>query len=150
MDNIYNRLGERHGGFYPEGRLPIAIAGGFLMPIAAALYGWTAQAHVQVYGFLSTVTIMCIAVVFSLAPMMTYITDTFSEFSASAMTAVLVSRCVMAALLPLTLPPLTDKLGYGWAFTILAAIALVLAPIPCLVMRYGPTWRSSSIYTRDK
>lgn len=120
------------------------------MPVAVTLYGWTAEVHAQVFIFLATVTILCIAVVFCLVPMMTFVTDAFGECSASAMTAVLVTRCLMGALVPLTVPSLSEKLGYGWAFTVLAAVALVLAPIPCLVMRYGPTWRQVSEYTRDK
>lgn len=149
MDRMYNALGRRHGSWYPEGRLPLVITGAFLMPVAVVLYGWTAEAHVQVFGFLATVTLLCIAVVFCLIPLMTFVTDAFREYSASAMTAVLVTRCLMGALLPLTVPPLSEKFGYGWAFSLLAAAALALAPIPCLVMRHGPTWRQASEFTRD-
>ena len=150
MDKIYIRLGKRHGGFYPEGRLPLVITGAFLLPVAVLLYGWTAQAHAQVFIFLVTVTLLCISVVFSIVPMMTFMTDAFGKYSASAMTAVLITRCLMGAFLPLTVPPLADKIGYGWAFSVLAGAALVLAPIPCLVMRYGPTWRQRSEYTKDE
>lgn len=150
MDKIYNTLGKRHGKFYPEGRLPLVIAGAFLLPIAVALYGWTAQLHVPVFGFLSTGTFLCISLVFSIVPMITFITDAFGKYSASAMTAVLVTRCLMAAFLPLIVPAVTSKVGYGWGFTVMAAIPLVLAPVPCLVMRYGPTWRQRSEYTKDK
>lgn len=150
MDKIYRKLGKRHGRHYPEGRLPLTIIGAFLLPLAATLYGWTAQMHVRVWFFLATVTLLCISLVLSLIPTMTFITDAFGKYSASAMTAVLVTRCLMGAFLPLTVPPLAENIGYGWAFTVLAAFALVLSPIPCLVMRYGPTWRQRSEYTEDK
>lgn len=150
MDRIYRKLNKRHGGFYPEARLPLVITGAFLLPTAVILYGWTAEMRVQVFGFLATVTLLCVSVVFSIVPMMTFITDAFGRYSASALTAALVTRCLLGASLPLVVPPLSDRFGYGWAFTILAGFAFLLAPIPCLVMRYGPTWRQRSDYTRDK
>ena len=144
MDRIYNKLAKRHGTFYPDGRLPLVIAGAFLLPVAVTLYGWTAEAHMPVAVFLATVTLLCISVVLSIVPMMTFITDAFAKYSASAMTAVLITRCLMGAFLPLTVPPLADSIGYGFAFLVLAAAALFLVPIPVLVMRYGPSWRKKS------
>ena len=150
MDPIYNKLGKRHGKFYPEGRLPLVIVGAFLLPIAVTLYGWTAEAHTPVPVFLSTVSLLGITIVLSIVPMMTFITDAFSNYSASAMTAVLITRCLMGAFLPLIVPPLADKIGYGFGFLVIAAPCLLLAPIPVLVMRYGPSWRQRSTYTEDK
>lgn len=149
MDRIYNKLNERHGSFYPEGRLPLVIIGAFLLPVSVAIYGWTAELQAPVFGFLATVTLLCVAVVFSIVPMMTFITDAFGRYSASAMTAALVTRCLLGASVPLLVPPLSERIGYGWGFTVLASFAILLAPIPCLVMRYGPTWRQRSIFTRD-
>lgn len=150
MDKIYNKLNKSRGRFYPEGRLPLLITGAFLLPVAITLYGWTAELHANVFVYLATVTLLCVSVVLSLIPLMTFITDAFGKYSASAMTGVLITRCLMGAFLPLTVPPLVEHIGYGWAFTVLAAVTLVLAPIPCLVMRYGPTWRQKSKFTRDK
>ena len=149
MDRIYNKLTKRHNGYYPEGRLPLVIAGAFLLPVAVTLYGWTAEANMPVAVFLSTVTLLCIAVVLSIVPLMTYITDAFGMYSASALTAVLISRCLMGAFLPLAVPPLAESVGYGFAFLVLAAACLLLAPVPALVMRYGPRWRQRSTYTSE-
>lgn len=150
MDKIYNKLGERHEGFYPERRLPLPILGAFILPVAVALYGWTAEVRAQVFVFLATVTLLYISIVVSLVPLMTFITDALGKYSASAMTATIVSRCLMGAFMPLVVPPLAEDMGYGWAFTVLAAVALVLAPIPCAAMRHGPVWRQQSEYTRDR
>lgn len=150
MDKIYKKLGKRHGKHYPEGRLPLLLVGTFLLPVAVTLYGWIAQAHAPVPVFLATVTLLCVSFVFSLIPLITFVTDAFGRYSASAMTSVLVVRCLMGAFLPLIVPPLVEKVGYGRGLTILAAVALVLAPVPCLVMRYGPIWRQRSEYTKDE
>lgn len=150
MDLIYNRLAKRYDFFYPEGRLPLCIFGAFFLPVAVTLYGGSAGAHWPVAVFLVTVGLMSVSVVCSIVPMMTYITDAFGNYSASAMTAVLITRCLMGAFLPLAVPPLADEIGYGLAFLVLAGACLLLAPIPALIMRYGPTWRQKSSYTQDE
>lgn len=149
MDRIYNKLGQRHGSFYPEGRIPLCIFGAFFLPIVVTLYGGSAGAHWPVPVFLVTVGLMSISVVCGIVPMMTFITDAFGNYSASAMTAVLITRCLMGAFLPLAVPPLADEIGYGFAFLVLAGACLLLAPVPVLIMRYGPTWRQRSSYTED-
>lgn len=150
MDRVYNGLTKKHGSFYPEARLPLVIAGAFLFPITITLYGWTAEARMPVAVFLVSVGLLGISLVLSIVPMMTFITDAFGTYSASALTAVLILRCLMGAFLPLAVPPLSDNIGYGFAFLVLAGVMLILAPIPALVMRYGPSWRQRSSYTEDK
>lgn len=150
MDLIYNKLAKQHDFFYPEGRLPLCIFGAFFLPIAVALYGGTAGAHLPVAVFLVAVGLMSVSIVCCIVPMMTFITDAFGNYSASAMTAVLITRCLMGAFLPLTVPPLADKIGYGPGFLVLASACLLLAPIPALIMKYGPTWRQRSAYTKDE
>jgi hypothetical protein len=116
---------------------------------------------------LLSVVLQGYAVILSIVPMLTYVTDAFSIYSASALTAVLITRCLAGTFLPLTTAPLTDRLGYGYGFTCLAAACLALAPIPVskrqlserrtfrltvckpLVMRYGTKWRQRSKYSRD-
>lgn len=83
-------------------------------------------------------------------PVMAFAVDAFKLYSASAMTAVIVTRCLMGTFLPLTVEPLVRKLGYGWAFTVLCGISLCLAPIPVFVFRYGSKWREHSKYTREE
>lgn len=84
-----------------------------------------------------------------MVPLMTYVTDAFGIYSASALTAVLVTRCLMSTFLPLSVVPVTDALGFGWGFVCFAGMCLLLAPLPLLVMRYGYTWRQRSVYTKD-
>jgi hypothetical protein len=69
-------------------------------------------------------------------------------YAASAMTGVIISRCLMGSFLPLTAAPLVERLDYGWGFTVVAAVPFSLMSIPMLVMRYGPRWRQWSRYTR--
>lgn len=55
---------------------------------------------------------------------------------------------ISGTLLPLAIPPLTDALGLGYGFLVLAGVCLALLPLPIVVMRYGSRWRQKSVYTR--
>jgi hypothetical protein len=99
---------------------------------------------------LFTVIFMGFSLLIGVVPLMAYIVDAFGIYSASATTAILVIRCLMGTFLPLAVGPLVGKLGYGLAFTILAALVLSVAPIPVLVTRYGVKWREFSKYSRDE
>ena len=135
MDRIYNKLTKRHGAFYPEARLSLVISGAFSFPLTIALYGWTAELRLPVAAFLASVSLLGISLVLSIVPLMTFITDAFGQYSASALTAVLIIRCLCGVFLPLLLPPLSDKVGYGFAFLVLAAVMLLVAPVPV-----GQSW----------
>ncbi|KAF2480130.1 putative major facilitator superfamily transporter [Neohortaea acidophila] len=149
-DWLYIKLEKKHGGrSYPEGRLPLSILGAFFTPLVMFLYGWSADRHWPVWVLLVSVVFVGLVVVTSIVPMMTYITDAFGLYSASALTAVLILRCLAGSFLPLAMPPLTNLVGIGWGFSIIAATLLATAPIPALVMRYGPRWRQRSNYTME-
>ena len=98
---------------------------------------------------LLAVVLLGFAVILCIVPMMTYITDIFGLYSASALTAVLITRCLMGTFLPLAVAPLTNDIGYGFGFLVMAAACLLLAPVPALVMRYGTRWRQWSAYTKN-
>lgn len=126
------------------------MIGAFLLPPVVALYGWAPELHWHVSVLLISVVLIGTSVVLCIVPMMTYITDAFGMYSASALTAVLMARCLAGTFLPLAVAPLTDMVGDGWGFTIHAGVCLIIAPAPALVYRYGAVWRQRSWYTRDE
>lgn len=72
---------------------------------------------------------------------MTYLMDVFQEDAASAIAASTVTRSLAGGLLPMASLPLYNALGLGWGSSLLAFIALVLAPSTILIQRYGAYWR---------
>lgn len=151
VDRIYIKMRKLNSGkALPEYRLPLLIAGSCLLPIAVALYGWAAEKRWSVAFMLFAVIFLGFSLLLGVVPLMAYVVDGYGVYSASATTALLVVRCLMGTFLPLAVSPLVEKLGYGWAFTVLAAIVLAVAPIPALVMRYGSKWREYSDYTKDE
>jgi hypothetical protein len=143
-------LRDSHNGIaQPEYRMPLTIAGAFLLPVSVAFMGWTAQNHWPVSVLLFSVGFLGFSLLIGMVPLMAYVVDAFGLYSASALTAVLIARCLMSTFLPLAVAPLVDQIGYGMGFTVLAAVCMVLTPIPLLVMRYGHKWRQRSPYTQD-
>lgn len=150
LDKIYIRMRDSHKGVgQPEFRLPIAIVGALTMPISTAAYGWVAELALPLPYLLCSLTFLGCTLMLALIPLMAYVVDAFGMWSASAMTGIIVTRCLVSTFLPLTTAPLVENYGYGWAFTVFSVLCLVLAPIPILVMRYGPRWRQLSKYSRD-
>ncbi len=150
LDRIYVRLRDAYkGAGGPEFRLPLAIAGGLSLPFAVALYGWAAQAHLPLPFVLFSVGMLGTTLILACLPLMAYVVDAFGVYTASALTAIIVSRCLVGTFLPLATVPLVEKLGYGWGFTVLGAALLILVPVPVLVMKFGLRWRQCSVYTRD-
>lgn len=134
----------------PEYRLPLAIVGNIILPITVVLYGWAAECHLPVVWVLLSLAALGAGLMLATLPLMAYVVDAFGMYSASAMTAVIVTRCLMGTFLPLATEPLIEKLGYGLAFTCLGVFTLALAPIPIVIMRYGQKWRQRSAYTKDE
>ncbi|KAK4098862.1 MFS general substrate transporter [Parathielavia hyrcaniae] len=150
LDRIYRRMRSTHKGVdKPEFRLPLAIVGAFGLPITIAAYGWAAQLRLPLLFLLFCVCAIGAMLMLGLIPVMAYVVDAFGLFSASAITGIIVSRCLISTFLPLTAAPLIESLGYGWGFTVLAGFSLLLAPIPVLMLRFGAHWRRSSKYSRD-
>jgi hypothetical protein len=162
LDHVYVRLrdgapaaestsqGTSQGQGQPEFRLPLAILGGFLVPIAVAFYGWCAQLRLPLPVLLLSVVAIGFVVIIAVLPVLSYVVDAFGLYSASAMTAVIVTRCLVSSFLPIFTGYLTDELGYGWGFTVLMGISLLFSPVPVLVYRYGHKWRQRSVYTRGE
>jgi len=153
LDRIYIHLRNKNkaqsGKGQPEYRLPLVIAGAFTLPFVVALYGWTAQLKVPLPLHLFSLGLLGFTMLFGFLPVMSYVVDAFSMYSASAMTALIVTRCLMGTFLPLVVEPIVKEVGYGLAFTILGGMSLCLGPIPVMVFRYGSVWRQRSKYTRQ-
>ncbi|GAB1320946.1 MFS multidrug transporter [Madurella fahalii] len=150
LDRVYVRMKNSHKGVgKPEFRLPLAIGGGFTLPLAVAAYGWAAELRLPLVFLLLALCSLGTTLMLVMIPIMAYVVDAFGLYSASAMTGVIVTRCLMGTFLPLSTAPLVEAFGYGWGFTVLAGLSLLLAPISILILRYGEYWRKFSKYSRE-
>jgi MFS family permease len=145
LDRIYVKL-RGDGPDQPEYRLPLLIVAALVLPLTIAFYGWSANRFPLPVMLISTCLIGA-SLTLTLIPAMGYVVDAFGRYAASAVTAMIITRCLMSTFLPLITVPLVEKLGYGFGFSIYGMISLLLAPIPILMMRYGKAWRRRSSYT---
>ncbi|RDL29943.1 MFS general substrate transporter [Venustampulla echinocandica] len=59
-------------------------------------------------------------------------------------------RCEIGAVFSAIILPLTDAVGIGWAYTILALIFMVFNPVLLVIMRQGPKWRKERKEKEDR
>jgi hypothetical protein len=150
LDRIYIRLrpSEDAKGI-PEYRLPLAIFSGFALPLSVTAFGWIADQRLPVPLLLASVALLGFALLLNIIPLQAYVVDSSGLYSASALTGIIVTRCLAGTFLPLATGPLTAKFGYGWGFTCFGVLSMSIAIIPILVFKYGHKWRQSSEFTKD-
>ncbi|KAL2125854.1 hypothetical protein VTI74DRAFT_2480 [Chaetomium olivicolor] len=135
LDRIYVKLRSSNDGVgLPEHRLPMAVVAAFLLPVALIMYGWCAQFILPLHLLLVAVVLIRMFIVMASVPLMVYVVDACGIYSASAFTGVTVIRCLAGAFLPLGTAELIHDLGYGWGYTVLSVLSLVLAIVPLLLL----------------
>jgi hypothetical protein len=80
--------------------------------------------------------------------MINYLTDAYKQYSASAQAAASTLRSCLAVCLPLATNPMYGELGINWASSLLAFIAILLAVIPFVFIKYGQWIRSRSPFSQ--
>jgi hypothetical protein len=130
----------------PEDRLPLyfTIPGSLAIPIGLFIYGWTVDKHVHWIAPEIGNAVTGFGMIIILMGIQTYLVDAFLEHAASAIAACTVLRSLAGGLLPLCGLKLYDKIGMGWGNSLLAFIALAMAPIPILFYFLGEKLRARS------
>lgn len=80
---------------------------------------------------------------------MMYITDAYDKYAASASAAVCFGENIAAALLPLASQSMYMRLGFHWASTLLAFLALGLGCAPIVLVWKGRVIREKSPFMRE-
>ncbi|KAK0365227.1 hypothetical protein LTR59_005257 [Friedmanniomyces endolithicus] len=150
LDYISVRLQPPHLAHQPELRLPLAIFGAFTLPLTLALYGWAAELHLPFPVLILSVALMGFTLILGLLPVTSYVVDAFGMYTASAFTAVLITRCLMSTFMPMAAQPLASVWGWGWGMCGLAAVCLALAHVPVVIFRYGARLRERSTFTKEE
>ncbi|KAL9094175.1 MAG: hypothetical protein Q9165_003590 [Trypethelium subeluteriae] len=131
------------GEMKPEYRLPPLVIGTLLVPIGLFWFGWTMRKSVYwLVPVLGTVPIGA-GLILNLVPSQAYFIDAYTRFAASAIAANTIVRSLVGGILPLAGQPMYTTLGYGWGSSLLALIALVLAPLSWLIVKYGERLRTN-------
>ncbi|KAK5123537.1 hypothetical protein LTR85_002575 [Meristemomyces frigidus] len=146
----YARLVRNNGGVSePEYRLPPTILGAAIVPISLFGFAWTTFPRVHwivpivFSGLFGLGNILCFSGIF------TFLVECYPLYAASALAANSFARSSFAAAFPLFGVQMYNRLGYQWASTVLAFIALAMTPFPILFFRYGKRLRGSSRFANS-
>lgn len=135
--------------FPPEHRLYAAMPASVLLPTGLFIFAWTARSDVHfIVPILATVLVM-VGSLMVYVPAGLYLIETYGAlYGASASGANSLLRYTLAAVFPLFALRMYEKLGVGWATSLLGFITIVLAPIPWVFWKYGKILRRKSRYQR--
>ncbi len=113
--------------------------------VAFVVYGWLLSERTSVAGPL----VMLFLVGFGVNGLFTVLTvlmvDVYPQAPATASAAQNLVRCWLGAGSSVAIIPLIDAISNGWAFTLIALVCLLMAPLLWVVMRWGPKWRTERI-----
>lgn len=140
IDKTYNKLAKRNGQGRPEYRMPIANIGAVLVPVGLFWYAWSLGRTHWIVPILGTL-LFGSGMILVFNSIQNYFIDAFTRYAASAIAAGSLFRAVVGAVFPLFAPALYGRLGYSWGTSLLGFIAVLLMPLPILIMKYGERLR---------
>lgn len=131
----------------PENRLISAMAASFLLPISLVIAGWTAHYRVHWIVPILFQALAMLACLLIYAGANLFMLDTYGPlYGASASGAMMFSRYFVSFLFPLFSLRMFQRLGVGWATSLLALLMLLMAPVPWAFWFYGERIRKRSRY----
>lgn len=129
----------------PEDRLPIAMVGGILFPIAMFWFAWSGEYN-SVHWMVPTLagTFLSTSILLVFVSYFNYLADTYLMYAASAIAANTVARSACGAAAPLFTSYMFTALGVGGGGSLVGGVAVLLSPIPFIFYRYGEGIRRRS------
>ncbi|KAK6836758.1 hypothetical protein PG987_007253 [Apiospora arundinis] len=133
-----------NGAAVPEARLHLATYAAVMFPLSMFFFAWTTYATTP--AIIPVIASAFWGWSFYTLILMTfqYTEDAYRVYSASALAGIGLIRNLFGAAFPLFGRKLFTSLGYQWGASLLALLAVVLIPIPFVLIRYGPTIRKNS------
>lgn len=144
------RYQQQHGtgdGFPAENRLFGALVGSFIQPATLFGFAWTARSSIH---WIVPMLFQCLSMTVSIliyVSVQLFMMDTYGAlYGASAAGAAMFTRYFISAAFPLFALQLYQRLGVGWATSLLAFCTLAMAPIPWLFWRCAGRLREGTKY----
>ncbi|SNX84327.1 related to multidrug resistant protein [Melanopsichium pennsylvanicum] len=145
----YTRLVETKGNGVaePEFRLPVAMVGAVCLPIGMFWFAFTTYTSVHwIVPILGTV-VFGFGISYVFTAVFTYTTHAYRPVAASAMAANSFCRSTWAAAFPLFARQMYDRMTPQGASAYLAALNVIMIPVPFLLYKYGKRIRAKSQFT---
>ncbi|WPH03971.1 putative transporter [Acrodontium crateriforme] len=150
MDKTWVYLKKRHGGgeteggsVAPEYRLPLLIPGSLLVPIGLLWFGWSAASKIHWIMCDVGAALFGCGFILSTKALLSYNFDCYPKHTASASAAGQFLRMIAGFAFPIFAPAMYHRLGWGWANTVLALLAVLFAISgPLILWKFGARIRA--------
>ena len=143
VNRIHGKYVEKLGPV-PEARFPHLIIVVWLLPIGIFWFGWTALPPTPWISSILAGVPFGFALVLLFLGINSYLTDCYDRYSASALGANTMLRCLFGAGFALFATDMYEELGTPWATSILGFVALAMGILPFIFYRYGARLRAAS------
>ena len=110
-------------------------------------FGWTSYPSISFWAPLMAGLPLGFSIIWIFLALFNYIIDAYLFVAASALAANTVIRSAFGASFPLFATQMYEQLNSRWASTLLGLLAIVMAPIPFVLTKYGPLLRRRSKYS---
>ncbi|KAK4144463.1 major facilitator superfamily domain-containing protein [Dichotomopilus funicola] len=126
-------------------RCEIALPCLALASVAFIVYGWLLSYGTSVAGPLVMLFFVGFGVNGFFTILSVLMVDVYPQAPATATAANNLVRCWIGAGASAVIIPMIDAMTSGWAYTFIALVYLLMAPLLWVVMRWGPRWRAERI-----
>ncbi|WVQ72033.1 hypothetical protein IAR50_001577 [Cryptococcus sp. DSM 104548] len=134
----------------PEMRLELCVISGISLVIALFWFGWTSYSSIHWISPVLAGAFIGVGTLGMFVSLFNYIIDVYLWSAASALAAATVVRSLFGAAFPLFATQMYEKLGTQWASSLLGFLALLMAPIPIVLMKYGHHLRARSKFSPSR
>lgn len=124
-----------NGELQPEKRLPPAMIGAFFIPVSLFWFGWSARASVHWIMPVVGSGFFSIGTFFLFNSVLGYLPDAYPDYVASVLAGNDFMRSSFGAGFPLFAAAMYNKLGVGWASSLLAFLSIAFIPIPFVLYK---------------
>lgn len=128
----------------PEFRLIPAMLVAITFPISIFWLGWTNYASISVWSGLGAVALFGFSWAGIYIAVYQYILDVYGIYAGSALAMITFGRYMAAGGIVIVSHPLWDSLGTHWSCTLFGGLAVLTAPAPFVLYKYGEKVRSTS------
>jgi MFS family permease len=126
-----------------KARLQVAIPLLFACSLFTIAYGWILHFRTNVAGPSIMLFLLGYTLIASTQSISILIVDINPGLAGTATAAFNLVRCLLGAGATALILPMTNAMGWGWAYTLIGFIYLLLSPILWVVIRWGPGWRKA-------
>jgi hypothetical protein len=106
-------------------------------------YGWLLGHKVSLAGPIIMLFILGYCLIAGTQALNVLMVDIYPGKPATATAANNVVRCLLGAAASAAIVPMSEAMGNGWAYTLLAVLFVVSSVGPALTMKYGIKWRKA-------